>query len=591
MPRPPWRLPREAVIAAIELAVDDRKKDFKNRISQRVAQNKAENQLAADELRQLGESHERQNTSLNQTFHMASGALKDHITKIDAQLAAIQKWVADEHSKIEDARNEQLKGQGFDVQTIQAAEKLVTELQQHLDNIHSRQNDILGYQHWMETAWPELPVLTDSLVEINERIQALQDELRRVEAKHQDVLAAITKDVKQLTADMNSLIKAVEGWAGVEKIARGVIDAIPELDEALPETRDDQPVSLEMEGVIVQGLADKASETDRLMMSVASVLVQSGNAINQNPDSHIYQKWQYLRNARLQTSSHTEGSMAYKMESMLDLRRIMDHDVPEIQKALIENVKSAGGQMARYHGELRDVSNRIKQISQILESKLNTEHDFDAFSSIEVRLASKIEEFDYWPHLKSFATEWHAWDLSRTRELPPDSLQHSLQLLDRMFKRARMNTNEIGSLVDLVINITENGRVVRVLNDSDLRNVSSTGLSSIVVMVIFAALSRYLCPDESVRIIWPIDELGELHPKNVDKLFKMMDQKNIVMLCAQPAASHEFLKRYKRCYHLSRDKGVRDFQWVKRSSASNPLRNLIEQPAIRATQQQGVDTV
>src|SRR5690606_15235086 len=139
--------------------------------------------------------------------------------------------------------------------------------------------------------------------------------------------------------------------------------------------------------------------------------------------------------------------------------------------------------------------------------------------------------------------DWHEWELTRHHDLPSETLRIGLSSLDKMFRSARMTTSALGSLVELEIQFTENGRIVPIRNDNDLRNSSSTGLSSIAVVVIFGGLSRFLCPDESVTITWPIDELGELHPSNIDKLFRMMDHKNIVLLCAQPTASHEFLRR------------------------------------------------
>lgn len=566
----------EAVTKSIEAQVLARKETFRERINQVLASNKEKLEKAAGELFELNQTHDLQQRELYEKHDKANQVLRGQLSKLDERVDEINGWLKQEHHKIDQVRNQSLSKEGFDIEGISQAEAEVKNLQDQLREIESRYQIIQKYLNWLEVNWSQLPKLTESLAVESESICVIQRQLEEAQTQYTHEQVAFKREIDKFSAQVVELERRVKEWGGAELMAQEVIANIPDIEAAEDNRCAEQTVSLEMADVILQNLTQLTRDTDYLVRDVVDVLVKSNNAINQNPESHIYKKWQSLRNARLQVSAHSEGTTAYKMESMLDLRRVMEHDVPEVRKALIENVKSAGGQMARYYGELSDVSSRVKHISQVLETKLNTEHEFDAFSSIQVRLASKVESFEYWPLLKSFTSEWHAWDLTRSHDLPSESLQNSLQLLDRMFKRAKMNSNDIGSLVDLVINITENRRLVRVLSDSDLRNVSSTGLSSIVVMVIFAALTRYLCPDENISIIWPIDELGELHPTNVDKLFKMMDKKNIVMFCAQPAASHEFLKRYKYCYHLSQDYGVRDFVSAQRESAKNPLRKLLD---------------
>ena len=575
----------EAVTVAVGLEVSARDQTFRERIKQAVTSKKNKLNKAAVELVQLNQLHDDQQKELSEELDRACQLLSEQLSKLNAKVDDINGWLKDEHCRIDEARNKGLSEKGFDVESISEAEAEVRSLKLQLTEIESRHQDIQSYLHWLEANWSQLPELKKRLAIEHKSIRAVQQRLDEEKTEYERKKEAIKKQIDKFNTEVEKLIDRVTEWGGAESIAQEVIACIPVATQADDKNRPEQSVSLDLAEMIVQNLGQLTTTTERLVEEVVDALVKSSNAINQNPESHIYQKWQYLRNARLQTSTHSEGTKAYRMESMLDLRRIMEHDVPEIRKALIENVKSAGGQMARYYDELCDINKRVKHVSQILENKLNTEHDFDAISSIQVRLVSKVENFDYWSHLKSFASEWHDWNLTRNHDLPPESLQKSLQLLDSMFKRAKMSNNDIGSLVDLVINITENGRLVPVLSDSDLRNVSSTGLSSIVVMVIFAALTRYLCPDEKVSIIWPIDELGELHPTNVDKLFKMMDKKNIVMFCAQPAASHEFLKRYKYCYHLSQNYGVRDFVSVQRASEKNPLRKLLEQRDTDLTQE------
>ncbi|MGP9492255.1 ATP-binding protein [Psychrobacter sp. AOP7-B1-24] len=126
------------------------------------------------------------------------------------------------------------------------------------------------------------------------------------------------------------------------------------------------------------------------------------------------------------------------------------------------------------------------------------------------------------------------------------------------------------SLVEMTIQITENGRQVPIKTDNDLQNASSTGLSMLAVIVVFCGMTRYLCPDDGVTIHWPLDEIGKLSGKNTVLLFDLMKQYNVTLFCAQPDASPALNRFFVNKNLLDLKKGVRQFE-IKRSSASNPL--------------------
>lgn len=562
------------VRASIETEIGKRKAVFKEKIKQLDSQHRAAKGKAAEELKTIERRYKRQHDTLIANMEAEREEIKKTLSLYSEQISEANLYVKAEHEKIDASVAEQLSDAGLDPKTISNTEREVRELQTRIDSVAAQHTNIHRYQSWLSSDWSRLADLKEKLTSHNEKIQFIQKEISEAQAKHETEQETLKNRVNTLSAEAAALGQKAATWSSTESWAQRTIDNIPESTEPDAE-RVELQVSLDLGDAITHNLSKLTHETDELSDKVLRALDKSNRAILQNPDSHIYEKWQYLTNARNVTQTRSEK--AGKLAAMDDLKRLMEYDVPEIREALIQSVRSAGGRMARYHEELSGISSQVRHISRILETKLNTEHEFDDFSNIEVRLISKVEEFDYWPTLKAFSNEWSGWAASRANELPPNSLQQHLELLDGMFNRARMDQNDISSLVELEINITEKGQQVKVRNDYDLEHLSSEGLTSIAIMVIFAALTRYLCPDENVSIIWPIDELGRIHPDNVGKLFTMMTNKNIVILSAQPTASHEFLKRYKHCYQLDENFGVRDFISVQRDSASNPLRKLLAQ--------------
>jgi rhodanese-related sulfurtransferase len=109
-----------------------------------------------------------------------------------------------------------------------------------------------------------------------------------------------------------------------------------------------------------------------------------------------------------------------------------------------------------------------------------------------------------------------------------------------------------------------------VRNDKDLAEASSTGLSRLVILLIFTGLIRHLCADESVAIHLPIDELGQIDSANSIKLLELMQQQQVYLVCAQPQMSEEIGRSFQYKYNIDKDKGISQFV-VKSKIQQNPL--------------------
>lgn len=102
--------------------------------------------------------------------------------------------------------------------------------------------------------------------------------------------------------------------------------------------------------------------------------------------------------------------------------------------------------------------------------------------------------------------------------------------------------HDIESMVDMTLQLRENGRLVIIRNDNDFLNASSTGLTYLAIMAVFIGMTRYLAPDLSTRITWPIDELATLSANNIARLSSMLESHNITMISACPKLDHGLRK-------------------------------------------------
>jgi hypothetical protein len=106
------------------------------------------------------------------------------------------------------------------------------------------------------------------------------------------------------------------------------------------------------------------------------------------------------------------------------------------------------------------------------------------------------------------------------------------------------------NLLELEIIVTENGRSKRATHAEELRQISSHGLSYLILCVFFIALVNMIRKDQPVRFIWPMDELKELHQLNIEMLIELLTKNNITLLSAFPDPDPEILGFFKNRYQV-----------------------------------------
>ncbi len=210
-----------------------------------------------------------------------------------------------------------------------------------------------------------------------------------------------------------------------------------------------------------------------------------------------------------------------------------------------------------FYQHIENFGRRIKQIGKRLSTKVTALAHFEALADISVTTVMKQEELDYWGPLQKFAEVF---------ELYKDQLRDGLgdvpdDLVFAMQKLASYLPNEgfvlaHNNLFDLEFTIVEKGQVKQARNAKQLKKVSSTGLSYLAMLSLFAGLLAMLRGDSkhASQIILPVDELGELAAENIDLLLQMFNDNHISMLSASPSTDRHILSLYHRHYKLKDNK-------------------------------------
>ncbi|WP_227430518.1 ATP-binding protein [Psychrobacter sp. I-STPA6b] len=588
----------------------------------------AKHQQQLDELREKHKLEKQQKMAENQ---QAITELNQKITAIkqsrdndiDEKNQIISKAKADKQQQQTlrtQAYEQALREKGVDTQTLNSIKNECTQLHKRYELIKGYEKLVGQYERWLKTEWIEEPNLKQQIEQFNDSITQLDDDIEQKQQQQQQALHQKNQELKQVAkrlANLQAQQDRIESWQKqarpnvgylyeLQKTAsyRSLLAVLPNLSNRSEINSADlqssyltsTDINWDSEEVTwLTSIDTLVSQCEKALESIYHTAQSLYSDMSQYMGSKVYKAWQNRQSqyrqmhqipssqattvtkiATGQQQPQTEQSTAsyglsMQVKSLLDvlsLQQVMNEDFIQLQKSIYGSFDSIGIDLSNYYHVLDKINSKVKSIGNRLAKDINTQHEFTALSDIRIELTSKIHEYAIWQELQVFNDNYEKWRLN-SKELPDEAFINSFERVATSFAQTQIDLN-IDSLVEMTIQITENGRQVPIKTDNDLQHASSTGLSMLAVIVVFCGMTRYLCPDDSVTIHWPLDEIGKLSGKNTVLLFNLMEQYNVTLFCAQPDASPALNRFFVNKNLLDFKKGVRQFEVTTRQT-SNPL--------------------
>ncbi|MEL0628569.1 ATP-binding protein [Psychromonas aquatilis] len=228
------------------------------------------------------------------------------------------------------------------------------------------------------------------------------------------------------------------------------------------------------------------------------------------------------------------------------------------QKNTYQLVTVNANMINEFYQHIEHFGRRIKAIGKQLSHNVTNLAHFEALADINVNTVMKQEELDYWGPLQQFAKLFEKYrdDLRDGVGDIPDDLIVAMQQLSRYLPSDGFALAH-HQLFDIEFTISEKGQLKHARNARQLKKISSTGLSYLAMLSLYAGILGMLRGESELKsqIILPVDELGELAAENIDLLLSMFNDNAITMLSASPSTDRHILSLYQRHYKI-KDKKI-----------------------------------
>ncbi|MCY1338405.1 hypothetical protein D9M68_223490 [compost metagenome] len=214
----------------------------------------------------------------------------------------------------------------------------------------------------------------------------------------------------------------------------------------------------------------------------------------------------------------------------------------------------------RFHGAIQSFETEIKRFNRELGKGLRSVQPFERIKDLEIEMVTDFSDLGFMERLKKvsqFAKETH-FTLGRAgqrREVPDVGAEIVLQEFANTIATGGRLEVDLASHIRIRGKVMENGVEKSFQRESELENVSSNGLTSIILITLLIGMLNMIRGSDQVYVTWVTDEVGKFDGPNFIALMDMLRDNRIDVITASPDLNPRHYRKFAQRYRLE-DMGV-----------------------------------
>ena len=465
---------------------------------------------------------------------------KNLLTTINAQIEKDSEQFKEEHQRIKQQLKLDLKDSGADDAVVTTLTAKLKEAQHLEKDARTFQRKAQEYQEWLQQRWQQHPVLSRQRDDCLRNIQQLSDEIKQLK---QDFQRQRTQ-LNQKIADQDELLKKNNS------LLAQLGQCLEQLRNCPPVCADDLPAYAA--GTLPHLSQDSLKERKRQERDIHGGKQALVQLFNKHQHSQLAEAWSQALSSAANRSEFFQAEALEIEQPLIDVLQMVGH----VKQATAQQIELHASSVNTFYQHLHNFDRAIKSTGAELSKYVSEEQYFTALGEISVNVRSKMSDLEYWQALKKFGDHYGQYrdnaDLSGYQDIP-DALVQAMGELTALLPATGVKIKHL-ALFDIEFNIHENGQLKHARNARELKDVSSTGLSYLALITFFTGVTGMLRKQNPTVVCWPIDELGDLAPENIEAMMNMLAKQNIQILSATPTADRHVLGLFERRYLLNQQK-------------------------------------
>lgn len=471
--------------------------------------------------------------AINTRFDLSTQQINDAIAEHDA---ATKNAI----STLKEQQDAALSERGADVKFVNALKNQSQQLREELEDINGWTDLLNRWNHWLAVVEPEIPVIRET----HAQQQALHEQLTFQLSAHEEKWTRAKRDIERQISECRSAASIFyKDFLAVEATLRDQLQNYTPTEHFEAYDVAWQVTALRTAlGACFQDMHEADTSLRAKVKSMRGAFCAIPLA---PPDTYFSDRLANLKDElpRDPTSSDVLGIV----------EDWFAHQHQQSRRLLIADARTIFGEIQGLHRELKKFSDQLARFNTAMQSHLfHSSKVFDSLTDLQISIVSSVEDLNYWSIIKKITEDRDQW--LKNGDLPDQfAVDHLRDLLNLWDIKNGINVN-FKSLVSIRGAVRENGNLRQFRNRAELENISSNGLSYLVLIILFLGFISKVRGTASVQLTWCVDELKAIDGENIISLCNYLGQNHITLCTAFPDPDAETLILFANKYKLDSER-------------------------------------
>lgn len=211
---------------------------------------------------------------------------------------------------------------------------------------------------------------------------------------------------------------------------------------------------------------------------------------------------------------------------------------PQVANDVNLTLRTLLANIGAFQKAIQAFEREVSAFNRRLQDGLTEVKCFERVKDLRLDIVTNFEGLGFYKKLSRMeeVVRQHASEVGKdyTRELPPDETARALgDFMSVLGADGNVEVN-LSQHITLKGSVSNNGQHKEFKRASELENISSEGLTSLVLITLMTALLNTIRGTEPVHVPWVTDEVGKFDPKNFRALMQMLRDNRIDVVTASP---------------------------------------------------------
>lgn len=219
--------------------------------------------------------------------------------------------------------------------------------------------------------------------------------------------------------------------------------------------------------------------------------------------------------------------------------------------SLLQLGKTMALNISSFWKSLDDFKRSVTTFATDLKSNLEQGRIFETIADVTIDIKAHVDTQNYWEAVGNLHKEYEAWHTHGDPSLPPASFVAAAKEVANVVGDDKGLIADPVDLISLKISANVNNQGMKTANNEhELANMSSNGLSYIILCVILIGFVNRIRRSEPVVVPFVVDELKDLSFANAKTLLDLLTRNNITMISAFPDVDLDLAELFDRNYKI-----------------------------------------